>query len=269
MNKLVLAALCLLMIGCYEEVVYAPDVEAPAVPRGVNSITGDEEILLSWYPNAESDLAGYRVYRSFSESGEYYRIASTPAVHFVDRDVSNGRTYYYAVSAYDVNGNESDLSYDVVFDTPRPEGRGVRLFDFNLVPSAAGYDFASFRTQHYQSANTDIYFEYHTPSGGMFINVANAQTDIQDFGFTEALDDVGYAPQDGWSPLGYVECIAGHTYVIWTDDDHYAKIRIVTVNPEFVEFDWAYQTAIGNRELKVHLITPEKLALLKRREATE
>lgn len=267
MKKLMLSVFWLGMMGCYEEVVYAPDVEPPAVPRGVQSVTGDEEVFLSWYPNAESDLSGYRVYRSYSEHGEYYRIARTSAASFADRDVTNGRTYYYAVSAYDVNGNESDLSYDLVFDTPRPEGRGVRLFDFNAIPAAAGYDFASLRTQHYQAGTTDIYFEYHAPSGGLFVNVANVRTDIQDMGFTASLDDIGYAPQDGWSPLGYVECIPGHSYVIWTDDDHYAKIFVVAANPQFVEFDWAYQVAIGNRELKVHPLTPEKVALVERREA--
>lgn len=269
MNKLALAAIWLSLLGCYDEVVYQPDVEPPAVPRGVQSITGDDEVILSWYPNAENDLAGYRVYRGYSESGDYYRIATTSAVSFVDRDVTNGRTYYYAVSAYDANDNESDLSYDLVFDTPRPQGRGVRLLDFNVVPAAAGYDFHTFRTQHFQAATADIYFEYHAASGGQFINVANTLTDIQDMGFTESFDDVGYAPQDGWSPLGYVECIAGHTYIVWTDDDHYSKIRVVAANQQFVEFDWAYQIAAGNRELKMHPITPEKIALIERREAAQ
>ena len=27
-----------------------------------------------------------------------------------------------AVAAYDFNGNESELSYDVIYSTPRPEG---------------------------------------------------------------------------------------------------------------------------------------------------
>jgi hypothetical protein len=269
MRKLAFVLPCLLLIGCYEEDVYQADLEAPAVPRGVYSITGDEEVILSWYPNAENDLAGYRVYRGAAERGDYFLIATTGAVQFVDRNVTNGRTYYYAVSAYDRSGNESDLSYDLVFDTPRPEGYGVRLFDFNVTPAVAGYDFATFRPQHYQSPGTDVYFEYHAPSGGLFLNVANAQTDIQDFGYTDSLDDIGYAPVDGWSPLGYVECIAGHTYVVWTDDDHYAKLRVVTVNPGFVEFDWAYQTAIGNRELKAHVATPDKLARIQSREASE
>jgi len=38
--------------------------------------------------------------------------------------------------------------------------------------------------------------------------------------------------------------------VIWTWDDHYAKVRVREVNSAQVVFDWAYQTAVGNTELK-------------------
>jgi hypothetical protein len=269
MRLLICALLGLLLTGCYEETVYEPDYEPPAVPRGVYSITGDEEVVLSWYPNAENDLDGYLIYRGDSENGTYYQIAETGLVEYVDRNLTNGRTYYYAVSAIDGSGNESELSYDLVFDTPRPEGTGVRIFDFNFSPSVAGYDFSTYRPQNYQSPGTDIYFEYHVASGGLFVNVANVDTDIQDFGYTDSFDDVGYAPDNGWSPLGYVECIAGHTYVIWTDDDHYAKLRVAAVNTNYVEFDWAYQTAVGNPELKVHLLTDEKVGRLQSREVSQ
>jgi hypothetical protein len=252
-----------LLLGCTEQ-PYEADTEPPAVPRGVASVTGDRQVILSWYPNSDRDLSGYHVYRGFSERGDYFRIATIRATTFVDRDVSNGQTYYYAVSAYDFDGNESDLSYDLVFDTPRPEGVGVRLFDFNAAAQFAGYDFSEYRVQDYSIPTTDVFFEYHSPSGGMFINVANVDTDIQDMGFTESLDDIGYAPEQGWSPLGYVECIAGHSYVIWTSDNHFAKIRVVAVSPSFVEFDWAYQLAEGNPELIVHPQTPEKIALMHR-----
>jgi hypothetical protein len=263
MRKILLSVVgIVLLIGCYEQ-PFETDTEPPAVPRGVYSITGDREVVISWYPNAESDLAGYHVYRGLSERGNYFRIATTRATTVIDRDVVNGRTYYYAISAYDANGNESDLSYDLVFDTPRPEGYGVRLFDFSQNPQFAGYDFSAYHVQDFRSISTDIFFEYHAPSGGLFINVANVDTDIQDVGYTESLDEVDYAPEQGWSPLGYVECLVGHSYVVWTADNHFAKIRITAANPSFVEFDWAYQLVEGNRELLVHNSSPEKVARLR------
>ena len=47
---------------------------------------------------------------------------STDASRYVDDDVRNGSTYFYAVSAYDYDGNESELSPEQVYDTPRPSG---------------------------------------------------------------------------------------------------------------------------------------------------
>jgi hypothetical protein len=256
-----------LLLGCEPQPFPSEselDREAPAVPRGVASTTGDRQVVISWYPNAERDWAGYRVYRGNAERGNYFLLGTTRNTSFVDGEVSNGRTYYYAVAAYDASGNESDLSYDLVFDTPRPAGFGVRLFAFGYIPSSSGYSFAGYRVQDYRAVSSDIFFEYHPQSSGLFINVANKDTDIQDFGYTGSLDDVDYAPEKGWSPLGYAECIVGHAYVIWTADNHFAKIRVVAVNPNFVEFDWAYQIAEGNPELLVHSATPEKIALLNR-----
>jgi hypothetical protein len=264
MKKIYFSLLGFVMLaGCLEQSVES-DTVAPAVPRGVFSTTGDHQVVISWYPNAEYDLAGYAVYRGNAERGDYFQIGTTGSASFVDRNVTNGRTYYYAVAAYDNAGNESDLSYDLVFDTPRPAGYGVRLFDFRALPQTSGYSFGNYRVQDYRASTSDIFFEYHAPSRGLFIDVANADTDIQDFGYTESLDDVDYAPDKGWSPLGYAECIVGHSYIIWTADDHYAKIRVTAVSPSFVEFDWAYQIAEGNPELRPHLQTPEKMALLQR-----
>lgn len=252
-----------LLSGCLEQPLEL-DTEAPAVPRGVASTTGDRQVVISWYPNAEYDLSGYDVYRSNTQNSGYFRIGTTRNTSFVDRDVTNGRTYYYAVTAFDNASNESELSYDLVFDTPRPAGYGIRLFDFRAIPQTSSYSFGNYRVQDYRASTSDVFFEYHATSGGLFIDIANKDTDIQDFGYTDSLDDIDYAPEKGWSPLGYVEAIVGHSYIVWTADNHYAKIRITAVSSSFVEFDWAYQVSEGNPELKQHLETPEKTQLLQR-----
>ena len=242
-----------LFLACDEKVYVDEDVEAPAVPRGVESITGDGQVFLSWYPNAESDLDGYDVYRSFNENDGYELIATTGDPSFTDNAVANGQTYFYAVLAFDFSGNESELSYDTVFDTPRPEGAGARMYDQNRFPDIAGYDFSSYAIQDYRAASSDISFEYHQASGGLYINTLNADTQIQDYGYTKSFDDVSYAPEVGWSQLGFVEAISGHTYLVWTADNHFAKIRITDLTTDLVQFDWGYQIDPGNPEVK-----PEK-----------
>ena len=48
--------------GCYVDTSNTDD-EPPAMPRGVRTITGDQQVTVEWYPNAEYDLAGYTVWR--------------------------------------------------------------------------------------------------------------------------------------------------------------------------------------------------------------
>jgi hypothetical protein len=224
-----------------------PDSTAPFPPVGIVTTSLDHGVLLKWIDNQEPDLAGYNVYVSVSYRGTYTLIGSSKKNSFLDADALNGQTYYYAVTAYDAHGNESDLSADVVYDTPRPEGVGVSLTERTSDPAHGGYDFSQYAIVNYDTNLTDFYFE---ASGAGFPYLAVWQdTDIQDMGYTVDLDEITKAPSAGWSPTKDAVAIAGHTYVVRTFDNHYAKVRIASVSGIRVTFDWAYQTAIGNPEL--------------------
>ena len=61
-------------LGCNDEddcVCCGPDLHPPAAPRGLYSITGNEQVTLVWLSNTESDLEGYQVLWSDSYYGEY------------------------------------------------------------------------------------------------------------------------------------------------------------------------------------------------------
>jgi hypothetical protein len=87
----------------------------------------------------------------------------------------------------------------------------------------------------------------------MFVNT---DTDIQDMGPTGSILDIGTAPSSGWSSTHSVALAPGHTYVVWTWDDHYAKFRVSSVSTGRVAFDWAYQLQKSNplmkRPVKAH-----------------
>ena len=78
---------------------------------------------------------------------------------------------------------------------------------------------------------------------------ADLNTDIQDAGYAD-FDDVSWAPEGGWSPTGTVEVIPGHNYIVWTRDNHFAKVRVLGQAGDRVDFDWGYQIDTGNPELK-------------------
>jgi hypothetical protein len=53
----------------------------------------------------------------------------------------------------------------------------------------------------------------------------------------------------------------GHTYVIWTWDNHYAKVRIKAISNERLVFDWAYQLLEGEQQLKTNRNSSERQKL--------
>ena len=95
------------------------DTFAPAPPQGLFSVPGEAgpggsrkmTIDLSWQPNTEADLAGYRVYRTDADAGASKPVLLTPALlpgpSFRDTTVTPGRRYRYVVTAVDRTGNES------------------------------------------------------------------------------------------------------------------------------------------------------------------
>jgi hypothetical protein len=249
-----LAAVLVLAPGCHffdddDAVVYPIDDTPPAVPTGVRSITGDGQVQLVWNPNLEEDLAGYRIYWSPAPAGPYEFMVATDIPRYVDRDVNNGITYFYAVTAFDLDGNESELSRDLIHDTPRPAGQNLVLYSATGQNwELSGYDFDEYVRRPWSAIDSDIYFsvEYGRPA----MVAANPATDLQDAGWSE-LDDLDWAPPSGWTGEDRVTLIEGHSYYVWTRDDHYAKFRVTALEPANgrVVVDWAFQIDKSNPEL--------------------
>ncbi len=252
--------------GCRNETTAPRDLTPPAAPRGLYSVTGDNTVHLRWLENTEPDVAGYRIYMAPCASGSgcpYDRIGNTGGTTFTASGLANGVTRYYAVAAYDLAGNESDLTYETIFDTPRPEGFGAFVSSYLASPAVSGWDFSVARVRAFDDPATDMFYGHNGSNLNMF--VPDYQTDIQDAGYATSLDAVDFAPNGGWSPTGSVELIQGHCYVVWTRDDNYAKFRVTRVvaapsGPPQVEFDWAYQVDPGNPELRARPVREEGAA---------
>jgi hypothetical protein len=243
-----LAALAVLgLAGCNDNTT-APHV-APAAPRGVYSVTGNQSVTLHWLANTEGNLSGYRVYESTcATTCPYTRVGTTTGTSFTVTGLANGVTRFFAVSAVDGAGYESPLSYETVYDTPRPAGSGAVMVNLRG-GTGTGWDFSAATALLETSPSVDMV--YSDTLGFSEIYAADINTDIQDAGYASTLDAVDYAPAAGWSPSGSVEAIAGHCYVVWTRDNHFAKFRLTSVSPGQVVFDWAYQVDTGNGELAV------------------
>ncbi len=233
-----------LMLGCKDELEI--DTTPPPPPQGIRTISLDNAVEIQWLPSQADDVKGYKVWVNNTYDGRYRFIASTADTKLLDYGAVNGTTYYYALSAYDFHNNESALSKDVVYDTPRPEGFGVALVDTSTSRNLSGYGFAQYSVLNCYDIGTDVFF---VNKNGRLILQVWSDTDIQDMGFTSSLDEISSSPNEGWAPSKSAEAIPGHTYVIWTVDNHFAKVRIKETGSARVVFDWSYQTAIGNPEL--------------------
>lgn len=246
------------------------DNTAPNPPENVITYVGDNLVEIYWNDNRESDIAGYNIYFAYSYWGEYELIGNTRGNSYVDYEANNGELYYYAVAAYDYDGNESELSYDKVYGVARPEGTNRAIYDYNKFPETSGYDFSEYAVVPYDAYNddfsSDFFFENY--NGTYYLNVWE-DTDIQDMGYTDSFLDISYAPLSGWVELvpeenvKYTIAEVGHTYVIWTWDGHYAKIRLNAIANDRLIFDWAYQLIEGEQQLKTNRSSNERKSLPK------
>jgi len=72
-----------------------------------------ETVTLVWDENKETDLAGYIFYYG-AASGDYsFSMDVGNTTQYTIQNLDQGVTYYFAVSAYDEGGNESDLSVEL------------------------------------------------------------------------------------------------------------------------------------------------------------
>jgi hypothetical protein len=92
----------------------------PAVPGALRADRTANSVSLVWEADTDSDLAGYRIYRS-EGNGPWQKLADANTVpSYSDSAVEHGKTYRYAVSAFDktVPPNESERSAPVEIAFP-------------------------------------------------------------------------------------------------------------------------------------------------------
>lgn len=87
--------------------VVAKDTTRPKTPSGLNvERFSDTTVLVSWEPNTEKDLKGYRLFRSDRPDVPIARVGNG----YPDADYVPGKGLSYRVLAEDVSGNTSLLS---------------------------------------------------------------------------------------------------------------------------------------------------------------
>ncbi len=76
------------------------------------------EVTLEWDPNTEEDLSGYKMYWGYASIDYTFSTDVGNQNTYTVTGLIPGMTYYFAVTAYNTEGFESDYSNEVVYTVP-------------------------------------------------------------------------------------------------------------------------------------------------------
>lgn len=93
----------------------APDTQAPIAPLDINAQVDGNMVRVTWAGNAETDLAGYNVYRIVEgqTEAELITVELLTVTEFGEVLAEEDTIYTYFVTAVDMAGNESEASASV------------------------------------------------------------------------------------------------------------------------------------------------------------
>jgi hypothetical protein len=91
--------------------VTVSDIYPPEIPANLVTFKGADHLFLTWKASGDTDLSHYRIYRKTTEEGEFTLLADqVTGNQYKDKDVKKGTLYFYALTAVDKKGNESQFS---------------------------------------------------------------------------------------------------------------------------------------------------------------
>jgi hypothetical protein len=152
------------------------------------------QVTLAWDANTEPELTGYKIYYG-TVSGTYGTPVDVGKVTtYTVTGLADGRTYYFAATAYDSVGNESGYSNEVTYTTAGIPaigllGNAVAIASGDTTPSTA--DFTDFGGADVSGATVVRTFTIqNTGSGALSLSgtplVALSGTNAADFSVTTA-----------------------------------------------------------------------------------
>ena len=131
--------------------MFTPDsLWPPSKPRDIKAEAWADSVQIEWAANTELDLVGYSIFRGLSADSLILLEDVGLNTFYVDTNVVNDITYFYAVAAYDQDGNSSVYS-EIVEATPTirpstPSGVDYRYDSNSILLIWASQDFDNIST---------------------------------------------------------------------------------------------------------------------------
>jgi fibronectin type 3 domain-containing protein len=167
------------------------DLTPPGVPANFRideELSGDGEIMLKWNANNEDDFHSYRLYRTTNSDIEttYTLLIETTQNQYLNVGLDYNTTYYYRLSAIDVNDNESEKGDEVHLKPlnliPPAIPQGVKVYGYNVPSEPVRID-----VQWTANTETDfLHYNVYKFTSGLF--AADSTTFLQNLTTTSFSD---------------------------------------------------------------------------------
>lgn len=93
----------------------------------LTSVATAASVTLVWDANTEADMAGYKVYSGITHETYTNMITLGLVTTNVVKGLVRGCTYYFAVTAFNTAGAESDFSNEISYQPPLLQGPVVAM----------------------------------------------------------------------------------------------------------------------------------------------
>jgi hypothetical protein len=132
---------------------------------GVSVDASADQATLTWNPNTESDLAGYKLHYGTASGNYTVHLDAHNVTTYTVTGLTNGQTYYFAATAYDASGCESGYSNQVSYTVPTANGTPSTPATPTGPSSALVNAAASFSTSATDPNNDSLTYRYDWGGG--------------------------------------------------------------------------------------------------------
>ena len=236
-------------------------------PLGLRTVSLNAAIQLAWSSNAVDALHDafdhYRVYSTTYDGGRgvctsnWVLEGTTASDGFLAGNLVNGTSRCFAVSTVTRDGHESQWSA-ARLDTPRFDARNALVYAASSRADSAGFLFLD-ETSHALGVvggatrpDLDFIVERHG-DGSLWITPGRSGSAVALYSTHPVVEltSIDRAPAGGFAAAS-LQARPGFGYVFKlqkADGVHFAAVRVAFLTADYIVFDWAYQSSIGNPEL--------------------
>jgi hypothetical protein len=87
------------------------------------------QVILAWEGGHDTNVAGYIVYYGYASGQNEGSVDVSMQTTSALLDLEEGQAYYFVVASYNGNGEESELSSEIIFHGPQEDSAGERDTD--------------------------------------------------------------------------------------------------------------------------------------------